>query len=304
VGRGPDRRPALAVTAGPALARTGDDGPSAHVGRGRPGPAVDAAPGRPHYRGRMIGSPRRTRRTGVLVATVAAAGLLAGCAGNGSGGGTAAASSSSSPAASSSSGSVSGSKLTKGLLPAEAFGSQATVIGLTLEQLKQSTSGLGGSAAGIQVDPPSCAAAVQGAAPDVDKVDDLAAQSAVSSTGATVEALMTGGPAKGAVDTLRGSVAACPQATVTTPQAGKVTLTFQTVQVKDLGDASAAVQLTTAVTKPDGTTASVPALIGAVEDHDRLLLLLTAGTHGAAPDQAAFTALLEKAYSTQHSALD
>ncbi|MCU1615865.1 MAG: uncharacterized protein JWO98_3405 [Frankiales bacterium] len=261
-----------------------------------------------HYRVRMIRTVRSIRfpaaAVAAVVAAVAAAGLLAGCAGGAKGGATAAGSSSSS-SSSSSSGSVTGSKLTKGLLPAAAFGSDATVIGLTLEQLRQATSSqLGAAAAGIQVDPPSCAVAVQGSSPNYDKVGDLAAQSAMSPTGATVEALMTRGPAKGAAQKLRGAIAACPKATVTTPRSGTVTLTFAGVDVKKLGSDSAAMQLTTALTKPDGTSVSVPALLGAVEDHDRLLLLITAGKYGAAPDQAAFAALLEKAYSTQARALD
>ena len=253
----------------------------------------------------MIGTAqRRVRRPGAVLAVVATAVLVAGCAGNGSGGGKAAASSSS-PAASSSAGSVTGSKLTRGLLPADAFGADATVIGLTLEQLKQSTSSLGGgSTGGVQVDPPSCAAAVQGTAPNYDQVSDLAAQSATGPSGATVEALMTGGPVKGAAEKLRGSAAACPQATVTTPSSGTVTLTFQSIPVKTMGDDAAAVELTTTLTKPDGSKLSVPALLGAVEDHHRLLLLITAGTGGASPDQAAFTALLDKAYTTQAAALD
>lgn len=252
----------------------------------------------------MIGTAqRRIRRPGVgLAAALATAGLVAGCGASGSGGGKTAASSA---AASSSSGSVTGSTLTKGLLPADAFGADATVVGLTLEQLKQSTTSLGGGrAAGIQVDPPSCAAAVQGTSPNFDQVDDLAAQSATGASGATVEALMTGAPAKGAAEKLRGSAAACPQATVTTPSSGTVTLTFQSIPLQKMGDDAAAVQLTTTLSKPDGSKVSVPALLGAVEDHHRLLLLITAGAGGAAPDQGAFTALLEKAYSTQASALD
>ena len=262
-----------------------------------------AAPARSrHYRVCMGSAQRRVRRPGAVLAAVAAVGLVAGCAGGGSGGGKAAGSS---PAASSSSGSVTGSQLTKGLLPADAFGTDATVVGLTLEQLKQSTATLGsGSTAGMQVDPPSCAAAVQGTSPNLDQVDDLAAQSATGPSGATVEALMTGSPVKGAAEKLRGNAAACPQATVTTPSSGTVTLTFRSIPLKAMGSDAAAVQLTTTLTKPDGSTLSVPALLGAVEDHHRLLLLITAGTGGAAPDQGAFTALLEKAYSTQASALD
>src|SRR4051812_49496829 len=111
-----------------------------------------------HTAGRI----RSRRLLGAVLASVAAAGLLAGCAGAGKGSGGQAAASSTSSAASSSAGSVTGSALTKGLLPAAAFGSQATVVGLTLEQLKQTTSGLGAAAAGLQVSPDSCAAAVQG----------------------------------------------------------------------------------------------------------------------------------------------
>src|SRR5438270_805078 len=84
-----------------------------------------------------------------------------------------------------------------------------------------------------------------------------------------------------------GTAAACTQATLTLPQAGQATITFTTVQIRDLGDDAAALQMTTSLTKADGTKASVPALLGAVEDSDRLLLLITAGTNGAAPDQAA-----------------
>ena len=71
---------------------------------------------------------------------------------------------------------------------------------------------------------------------------------------------------------------------------------------------------TTTVNVPNGTHATVPALIGAVQDHDRLLVLLHLETGdlagegaavGAAPaDPAAFTDLLEEAYEAQAEALD
>jgi hypothetical protein len=249
----------------------------------------------------MITPKRGLRPAAGSLAVLATAALLAGCAGSRDGGAAA----SSSSAAASSSGSVTGSTLSKGLLKADAFGTDATVVGLTLEQLRQTTSALNGAAtSGIQVEPPSCAAAVQGTAPNYAKIDDLAAQSAIRPTGATVEALMTGGPVKGAAQKLRGSAAACPQATVTTPESGTLTLTFQTLPVKDMGDDAAAMQLTTSLTRPDGTTATVPALLAAVEDHGRLLLLVSAGTHGEPQDQQAFTTLLETAYATQAHALD
>jgi hypothetical protein len=49
---------------------------------------------------------------------------------------------------------------------------------------------------------------------------------------------------------------------------------------------------------------TVPALIGAVQDGKRLLLLATVATDGTPPDEAAFTSLLQKAVSTEQKALD
>jgi hypothetical protein len=255
----------------------------------------------------MIGTVRRARLPWALAVGVAVGaavvGSLAGCAGDGSGGRAAASGTSGSAAATS--GSVTGSTLTEGLLPADTFGIQATVVPVTLEQLRQSTSSLGGAAmAGLEVEPPACAVAVQGTAPNYTKVDDLAAQSAISPTGTTVEALMTGSATKGAVERLRGSAAACPQATVAGPQSGTVTMTFQMVPIIERGDDAGALLLTTTVAKPDGTSTSVPTLMAAIEDHGRLLLLAESGTNGTVPDEAAFTALLDKAYTTQAHAFD
>ena len=69
---------------------------------------------------------------------------------------------------------------------------------------------------------------------------------------------------------------------------------------------------TTAVSLPDGSQATIPALIGAIEDGDRLLVLMnldaggaTAGATTAAPqDPAAFADLLAQAYDTQAAAFD
>ena len=68
---------------------------------------------------------------------------------------------------------------------------------------------------------------------------------------------------------------------------------------------------TTAVALPDGTQATVPALIGAVQDGDRVLILMnletsgvTGGAAGAPADPAAFADLLAQAYEAQAAALD
>ncbi|MCW2706116.1 MAG: uncharacterized protein JWQ37_4111 [Blastococcus sp.] len=63
---------------------------------------------------------------------------------------------------------------------------------------------------------------------------------------------------------------------------------------------------------PDGSQVTIPTLTGAVEDGDRLLVLmnLDAGgaSHGTTPaapqDPAAFADLLAQAYDTQASVLD
>ena len=228
-----------------------------------------------------------------FAAAVAVAGLLAGC-----GGGT-----STPPAARSSSGSVTGTPLSTGLLPAGAFGPKATVLNLTLDQLRSATASAGTTSSGGQVDPPSCAVAVQGGAPDFTGVADLAAQSAVGPDGSTVEALLTGAPVQGAVDRVLGAVAACPKGTVTTPDGATTTITFRSVSLPPMGDDAAAMQVTTSVSGAGGARPS-PALVGVERDRDRLLLLLAAGAQGAAPDEARFTALLQQAYRTQARALD
>jgi hypothetical protein len=249
-------------------------------------------------------SPRRM--SGVLLAAVAVTGVVAGCGGSGGGkdGGSAAASSAAEPAASSSAGSA----LAKGLLPAEAFGAQATVVGLDLEQLKQKAgglAGLSGALAGVQITPPECATALQGIRPDVAGIDDLAAKTARSQGTATVEALLSGGPAGSAVAAVRTVLASCAQVQVSAPQRGQAAIAVAPVQVGDhLGDAAAAVQITVTVTRTDHPTMTVPALIGAVQDGKRLLLLATVATDGTPPDEAAFTSLLQKAVSTEQKALD
>jgi hypothetical protein len=61
------------------------------------------------------------------------------------------------------------------------------------------------------------------------------------------------------------------------------------------------------VTAPDGTRTTVPALVGAFQDGDRLGVLTTLSDprtpNPAAPDAAAFAALVEQAYEVQADAL-
>ena len=201
--------------------------------------------------------------------------------------------------------------LASGLLPADAFGDGATVVAISPEQLEQGAGLAASGAEDLQIAPEECGVAVKGTQPKFDEYDDVAAQSATGPSSTTVEMLVRGGPTKDAVAQLATAGERCPQAQVTSPEFGQATITFEQLPVDDLGDGAALLRYTTAVSAPDGTTVTVPALIGAVEDGDRLLILMSletaalSGGAGAAPtDPASFADLLAQAYEAQAAALD
>lgn len=198
--------------------------------------------------------------------------------------------------------------LASGLLGADAFGPTAVVSSVSPEQLEEGAGLSSSMAENAQVTPPECNASIQGTQPDFDDFDDVAAVSAVEETTVVVEMLIRGGPVEGSVQQLADAAERCPEVQISSPEIGQATAVFENLPVADLGDASAAVRYTTTVTLPDGTQVSVPVLLGAVEDGDRLVFLtsLPADPTGAevpALDVAAFTALLEQAYETQADAL-
>jgi hypothetical protein len=242
-----------------------------------------------------------SRTPRALLAAAAGATLLVGCSGKG----TDEAAGSSAPT-SSSAAETSPPDLASGLLTAEAFGTDATVVAVTMEQLRAGA-GLGAMGKDFTVTPEECAPAVQGTQPDLDAFDDVAGLSATSPAGVTVEILLRGGPTTGAVDLLADAVERCPQAQISSPEIGTATVTFAEVPVPDLGDGAIALRFTTAVALPDGTQVTVPALVGAFEDGDRLGLLTSLADpttpSAPAPDPAAFAALLEEAYEVQADAL-
>jgi hypothetical protein len=250
------------------------------------------------------------RTTRWMVALVAG-GSLAACSGGGSFADRESAASSPSSSSASSSSSSAGSsatsgapsELAKGLLPAEAFGEQATVVPLTRDQLQQGA-GLAPSVKDLKVSPPECATAVQGTQPDVTAFDDIAAQSATTGGAISIEVLLSGGPTSGSLDAMEQAVSRCPSVQISAPSIGTATITFRSVPVDELGDGAAALQFTTTVKQPDGNTLSVPALVGVVRDGDRVVTLLTLAQNGAPPDPAAFTGLLQQAYEVQAKALD
>ena len=150
-----------------------------------------------------VSTGARTVRT--LVATTAGVVLLAGCGG---GGGDDEAAGSSS-ATSSSAAETSPPDLASGLLTAEAFPDDATVVAVSLEQLRAGA-GLGALGKDLTITPEECAPAVQGTQPDLDAFDDVSGLSATSPAGVTVEILMRGGPTTGAVDLLSAAVEQLP----------------------------------------------------------------------------------------------
>lgn len=245
-------------------------------------------------------SPRRPRgRSGWAAAVVAAGTLattLAACAG--SGGGKTAGSSSASSASPSEA-----ADLAPGLLPSDAFGSGAAVTSITVQQLQQGT-GLagGGSLQGAQITPQACAALVKASQPQGDQLKGAAAEVARQGASGTVEVLAVADKAEELVSGVDTAIAVCPQAQVTLPQ-GSATISFRKVDVPTLGDGSAAVSFTTVATGPGGKQVTVPALLGFAVDGDRLVTLVSAAPDGAAPDQAAFTALLQKAYQVEKDKL-
>ena len=228
--------------------------------------------------------------------------LLTACGGEGETAGQEAAASSSSASASTSSSAPAepteeSSRLAAGLLPAGAFGEEATVIPLSREQLRQSA-GLAADPADLDVSPPVCAEVLSGTQPPVDDYEDVAAQGVTVGATTTVEVLLEGKVTTRAVETFAQAVESCPEATVNSPELGKARLTFQNLDAPDVGDAVAVVRYTTTLTQ-GGQEVSIPALAGLVQDGDRLITLLTIATDGSSPGAATFTSLLEQAFEVQ-----
>jgi hypothetical protein len=245
--------------------------------------------------------PSRSRRAVLLASGLAA--TLAGCGSDEVPGQASAGSSSASSSAAASSGALADAEdLSAGLLPARAFADGTVLTPVTREQLQQQSQVVGGTQEGLTVTPESCTRAVQGTQPGLDGVDGLAAQTAALGPDVTVEVLAAGDAVADSVDRLTSGIADCPQATVTSPQFGTATIAFTTVDAPDLGDGAAVVSFTTSVTT-DGQAVTVPALIGVVQDGDRVVTLVSTSVTGAA-DPAPFLALLQQAYEHQADALD
>jgi hypothetical protein len=245
-------------------------------------------------------------RPAALVSGLCGIALLTACSGGDDATENAGASSSpSSASASASSASASSSPaeeseadgLAAGLLPGDAFGEQARVVTLSREQLRQSA-GLAADPDSLDVSPESCAKVLSATQPPIDDYEDVAAQSATVGATTTVEVLLEGSETVDAVSTLAEAVEACPEAQISSPELGEATLTFESLDAPAVGDAVAAVRYTTTLTQ-GGQEVSVPALIGLVQDGERVITLLTIATDGSSPDATEFTSLLEQAFEVQ-----
>jgi hypothetical protein len=253
-------------------------------------------------------SSRPARLRGLVAAGLLSTAVLTGCGGDDADAGPRAGSDAKAAEASAKEEQAEpGTDLTSGLLPADAFGPDAVVTAVSPEELElgalQSTS----MAEGAQVTPAECNAALEKTQPEFADFEDVAAVSAVEGTTVVVEMLIRGGPVEGAVDQLADAAERCSEVQVSSPRIGEATVVFEALPAPDLGDGSVAVRYTTTLALPDGTSGTLPMLIGAVEDGDRLLFLtaLAVDPAGATPlDDAAFLALLEQAYETQAAALD
>ncbi len=241
------------------------------------------------------------RRTPLLLATAAASAvlLLAGC---GSSADSAAAPVSVAPAAAT----EDAAALADGLLPADEFAPGAEVTPVTADQLSAALAGATGhDLSAVTVTPESCVAALDAARAalgDPAAVQDAAGQVARAGFAGSAELLTLGGPTDVLVGTLTDAVAACPTATISTPM-GDAVVTFGTVTSPDLGDAAAVVPVTATVTQPGGAQLGGSALLGVVQDGDRLLTLVS-GAVATAPDAAAFDELLAAAAQHASDTLD
>ena len=212
-------------------------------------------------------------RRSALGAVLAGTAVLTAC--GGSSGGTAAPVSA---AAATTGAAVSTDELGDALLPASAFGEDATVVGLTLEQLGDLPA-LAGLPEGASVDPPLCGAALGMLTGRPDDLPTLVAEGAFTDQVRTLEVLADGPALAGPALPVDQLLATCPTVTVTAPDGSRTTAALQELDLPPLGEAAAGLQVT--VTAPEG---SVAALVGVVAQGSRATAAGAGRAAGAAPD--------------------
>jgi hypothetical protein len=246
----------------------------------------------------MIDSMRRRRRLRVALAGLGLLSVVSACAERGAG--EAAAPAPSEPAATSSAeGGSTEDELAAVLLPAEAFGPDATVVTVDVRQL--ATSGTGGLPPGGSIDPPECGQSVGATQLTPEDLGAVVAQSATGAGGVTVQVLAESDQVEAQAAPFDELLARCPRVTVSAPDGSTATVDFTALEVPELGDASGGVAFTTAVQGSDGTALTVPSLLAVATDGPRLLYLQQTGANSTPLDQAAFTALFEEAFEAQQA---
>jgi hypothetical protein len=190
-----------------------------------------------------------------------------------------------------------GGGLSAGLLPAEAFGSGATVTPLPADRLRQAGAMAGGMAGMLPagtLTPAGCASALQDVLPLLAGVDDAAGEVARAGGTVTAELLAVPGSPVDAVARFTAVTQACAGAQVTSPH-GSGTVSIAPLAVPALGDGAAAVALTVSGQGPDGTARTGTALVGLVQDGQRVLAVAQASPQGDPLDPATFSSLLQQA---------
>jgi hypothetical protein len=256
----------------------------------------------------MLRTARRHRRTvAALGAGLVAGAVLASCAAEQPRTSPAAATG---PAESSATPSAS-SELAAGLLPADAFGADADVDVLPFDGVPYfGPWGHGGHWGhwghdDESVTPAECQTALDQAATQLGDVQDAAGQVARADGTRTFEVLAVPAGPVDAVEQFQAVVDACGAGSFSEEDGdgahGDVQVGID--PLPGLPDGMAGVSVTFSGSYPDGSWAAT-ALLGVAQDGDRVLALAQMSRDDAAPDPAAFTALLQRAYDVQADALD
>jgi hypothetical protein len=252
----------------------------------------------------MLRTARRHRRSvAALGAGLVAGAVLAGCAADQPRTAPAAATG---PAESSAAPSAS-SELAAGLLPAEAFGENADVDVLPFDGVPHfgPWGHWGHWGHDESVTPAECQTALDQAATQLGDVQDAAGQVARADGTRTFEVLAVPAEPVDAVEQFQVVVDACGAGSFSEEDGdgphGDVQVGVD--PLPGLPDGMAGVSVTLSGTYPDGSWAAT-ALLGVAQDGDRVLALAQMSRDEAAPDPAAFTALLQRAYDVQADALD
>ena len=252
---------------------------------------------------------RRTLPLGLAGALLVAA--ASGCAEEVSGEATATSSSSESP--SSSSALPSGAEqstdpadeqadeLAAGLLPAEAFGPDAEVTTLDVEELAAAAPA--GLPPGATVTPAECGQGLGAIQPAPGDLGAVVAQSAETPTQLTVQMLAEDETIEaGSTAAFDDLLARCSHIELTAPDGSTGTLDLRELQVPDVGEVSEGVAFTLAITGPDGTGATVSCLLAVAVEGRRMLFLQQFAPDGAPLDEGAFGDLFAQAYEQQQDA--